>query len=615
MWNSYKRVVLTALSIGVGVCLLAEMTAAATFHVSPLGSNTPPYDTYAKAARGVDIAVLAASGHGDTVLVHTGIYNSDTTIHIPAGLTWVGVGRDSVTLNWGRTSSDPGTLVQLQGDNDVSGLEFNYPMGSGFNGAIAGIFSYTTKSIGVHRCRLRQLMIVTGGSGKFESDSNEFLFGQTSGLNLGNGSSWVHDNTFSGSWSGEGVMCFWAGSVLIENNVFENDATHGRPTGISIDHASSVIVRNNLMLNCGEPVSWFYASGLLENNTIINASGRPFALPPYNNVSFNLRWYETVTIRNNAFVDLAVPLEFGPESFACCDTTGQITLVHNTFWPPRDSFFTICCTGPYRWRVKIRDSANAYVFPMFTGDSTYRLQRNSPLIDAGDPALKDTDSTRSDIGRWGGPHGSNYAYVDLPPLPPDSPWVAYADHVVTLTWSPRPETDLAGYRLYRGNAPRFWTPGMTPLKEFGTGVTHAIDTVPTEQSGAYYVMTAYDSAGLESGPSPELAVLSPDTGEFAIPRTPAILRTYPNPSNSSIVIVVAIPFGGASPAPAEVEVFNSLGEKVGTAFRGMLVPGLHPLEWQAVDSSGRSLASGVYFARLRVSSSVVGTPAKVVVVR
>jgi TRAP-type C4-dicarboxylate transport system substrate-binding protein len=64
-----SRALLLALAAGAGLCLWGRVASAATFHVSPSGSNTPPYDTYAKAAHQVADAVLAASGYGDTVLV------------------------------------------------------------------------------------------------------------------------------------------------------------------------------------------------------------------------------------------------------------------------------------------------------------------------------------------------------------------------------------------------------------------------------------------------------------------------------------------------------------------------------------------------------------------
>ena len=619
MWESYKRVVLSVLAIGVGLWLQAGLAQCATFHVSPFGSNTPPYDTYAKAANKVADAVLAASGYGDTVLVHTGSYNFDTTIYIPAGVTWAGVGRDSVVLNWSDTQNRYGALSEMGGDNTISGLEFNYPMGSSFNQTVNGILTLASKSIAIHACRFRQLTVAIG-FGAVEADSNEFLFGQTEGMHLGNAQSWVHHNSFWGTTSGEGVMCLYAGPVLIEHNEFKNDATGGRPTGVSIYHASFVTIRNNLIVNTGEPVSWFYASGLVENNTIINATGMPFALPPYNDIPVRLRSYETLKMQNNAFYDLAVPFQFGPESFACCDTTGLITIVHNSIWPPLDSFFTVCCVGPYWWRVKLLDSANFNAYPMFTQDSTYHLQLGSPLIDAGDPAVNDSDSSRSDIGYWGGPHGATYVYEDLPPQAPESLKYDYSYPHVTLWWHASHETDLDHYSLHRGTSPGFIPAiGNQINMTWGNDTTYT-DSLGDSLTGAYYKIVAFDVMGHESSPSNEVAVIP--TGVFdehesggALPRTPRLLVNYPNPFNSSTVFGVYIPAVGASPAPVQIIIINALGRQAAVAYRGSLDFGKHDIPWDGCDSAGHPLASGVYFAKLKFWSLTVNQSVKVVIVR
>ena len=50
-------------------------------------------------------------------------------------------------------------------------------------------------------------------------------------------------------------------------------------------------------------------------------------------------------------------------------------------------------------------NGNLAVNPLFVNakKGKFALQVGSPLIDAGDPAILDTNGTRSDIGRFGGP--------------------------------------------------------------------------------------------------------------------------------------------------------------------------------------------------------------------
>ena len=73
---------------------------------------------------------------------------------------------------------------------------------------------------------------------------------------------------------------------------------------------------------------------------------------------------------------------------------------------------------------------------------------------------------------------------------------------VTFTWDANTETDLAGYKLYQSDVSGGYV--------FGGG--NEIATIPAgteiyteniSEGGWYWVMTAYDTSGNESGPSNE----------------------------------------------------------------------------------------------------------------
>ena len=51
------------------------------------------------------------------------------------------------------------------------------------------------------------------------------------------------------------------------------------------------------------------------------------------------------------------------------------------------------------------------VDPQFTSSDDYHINPNSPAWDAGNPALKDPDGSRSDMGYFGGPHAPIYPVV------------------------------------------------------------------------------------------------------------------------------------------------------------------------------------------------------------
>jgi hypothetical protein len=80
---------------------------------------------------------------------------------------------------------------------------------------------------------------------------------------------------------------------------------------------------------------------------------------------------------------------------------------------------------------------------------------------------------------------------------------AYAANT-TLTWTPNTESDLAGYKVYRGNGVCAIGP-LQPLVVGGSNVsvlvplaTYTDTTVPTFDGQLCYEITAFDTAGNES---------------------------------------------------------------------------------------------------------------------
>jgi len=80
----------------------------------------------------------------------------------------------------------------------------------------------------------------------------------------------------------------------------------------------------------------------------------------------------------------------------------------------------------------------------------------------------------------------------------------------------------------------------------------------------------------------------------------ALLHNYPNPFNPRTTIQYRIAAAGM----VELAIFNSLGQKVRTLIDEAKPAGRHQAVWDGSDSSGRKVASGVYFYRLRVGELV-----------
>jgi hypothetical protein len=93
-----------------------------------------------------------------------------------------------------------------------------------------------------------------------------------------------------------------------------------------------------------------------------------------------------------------------------------------------------------------------------------------------------------------------------------------------------------------------------------------------------------------------VAVPDPTGGE------PAVLlgRNHPNPFAASTHISFRLDAAG----PVSLRVFDLSGRRVATLVDASAPAGTYSLLWDGTDSSGRAVAPGVYFARLRAGSAV-----------
>ena len=89
--------------------------------------------------------------------------------------------------------------------------------------------------------------------------------------------------------------------------------------------------------------------------------------------------------------------------------------------------------------------------------------------------------------------------------------------------------------------------------------------------------------------------LSVDTDSESFPERISLGHNSPNPFNGETFISVSL----SSKREAFLEVYNALGIKVGTVFKGSLTAGDYHFRWQSGD-----LPSGIYFARLSSRSTV-----------
>lgn len=92
---------------------------------------------------------------------------------------------------------------------------------------------------------------------------------------------------------------------------------------------------------------------------------------------------------------------------------------------------------------------------------------------------------------------------------------------------------------------------------------------------------------------------SPTTGVGDTPTARVTLSAAPNPFNPQTRITFTMP----APGPARLSVYDVAGRRIATLVDGPVAAGATTITWRGVTDNGRTVASGVYFARLQTAGS------------
>jgi hypothetical protein len=95
-----------------------------------------------------------------------------------------------------------------------------------------------------------------------------------------------------------------------------------------------------------------------------------------------------------------------------------------------------------------------------------------------------------------------------------------------------------------------------------------------------------------------LKVGSPTDGEDRLPLAFGISLVGGNPARGSAQFMLALPQG----EQVDLQVYNVRGEIVRQLAHETRTAGLHPVRWDGRDAVGQSVASGVYFVRMRAGT-------------
>jgi hypothetical protein len=160
---------------------------------------------------------------------------------------------------------------------------------------------------------------------------------------------------------------------------------------------------------------------------------------------------------------------------------------------------------------------------------------------------------------------------------------------ILIQWSaPTDDRGLESYNIYQD--------GTLVANTTSTFYLHV--NVP---SGFYvYNIAAVYSGGHEGTWSVDAEVDHVGADPNLIPLVTSLEGNYPNPFNPE----TTISFGLHKDQDVEISVYNIKGEKVRTLVSGELEAGMHNITWYGKDDSGKKVASGVYFYKMKADKFV-----------
>ncbi|MBV6510704.1 MAG: hypothetical protein FMNOHCHN_00181 [Ignavibacteriaceae bacterium] len=553
--------------------LLTVSSSAEIRYVSKNGSSTPPYTTPATACDSIQKCINFANA-GDTIFVDKGEYREQ--IIIQKRIALIGSGQDSCIVRYPEVNETTPGIINIFSEGVV--IEAMRVINN-FNQSYAKAI-YVKAPCG-DTVYIRDCYLATSGgciatpNGRVQLSNS---FGASAGFTL------------------LGLEC---ASIELVNNIFSMTSGWG-------SYDVNVTALNNIF-DLQDDGWWVMTGGphLIVNNILINKRTPPSIHVMLRAFSgWKLNFYNNLIsgkfTRAGLFLNLENQVHNNIILYADAaikpDAELRSIIRYNAAWKVNKLFDGV--QG---------DSTNKILFPMFVDEEAgdFRLQKYSPLIDAGDPDILDVDGTRSDIGPLGGPYGRSYEYLDLAPRAPVAALPIITANSLTLRWQKNYETDLTGYRLYQDTVEQF-VPFPDKLIYAGQDTSF---TIPVPDSGRnhYYFVTAIDSIVNESKPSQPIKLLLTSTkengNEVTTPEKTQLVGNYPNPFNPSTTIRYTI----AERSYVKLYIYTLRGELLEIRVNEEQSAGEYNYLFSPeITGTIDDLASGVYFYMLETKGRETG---------
>lgn len=117
------------------------------------------------------------------------------------------------------------------------------------------------------------------------------------------------------------------------------------------------------------------------------------------------------------------------------------------------------------------------------------------------------------------------------------------------------------------------------------------------RNGSLTILSNDPVAGAQSVPVTLDLVTSATEPDESLPSTYTLLQNYPNPFNHETILQFHLP----TASNVSLRVFDILGRLVTTLVQREFKPGVHTIQWDGTDGSGRTASTGVYYVRIEAS--------------
>ena len=196
---------------------------------------------------------------------------------------------------------------------------------------------------------------------------------------------------------------------------------------------------------------------------------------------------------------------------------------------------------------------------------------------------------------------SGFSVDNLSPAVPSGLLASITEEdAVQLTWDAPVDADFEYFRIYRSTESGFDPSVIEPYSE-SIG-TMFIDTEVSIDLTYYYILSAVDAHGNESGFSEEVSatIVGIEEGEI-IPEDFVLFDAFPNPFNPSTTIKYGLPYQ----SDATLIIYNLMGQEIMRWDENDISAGYYSKTWNGTNKFGVPVVSGVYLYRFVAGDFVV----------